>query len=250
MPNERLRDALLRQGLNLDHVARAAKVDPKTVERWITKNRIPYPKHRHTIAAMVRESENYLWPDALPTERKAEVAVSEVIKVYPHRHAVPRELWSRLIDNAHEDIEILVYAGMFLTEYPKLIHQFREKAQGGTRIRLLFGDPVSREVTRRSEDEGIGKTTLAAKVRNALAFFRPLRDEPNIEIRCHGTTLYNSIYRFDDEMVVNTHLYGFQAAHAPALHLRRLSAGDLFENYSESLESVWKSAKEPKWAKE
>ena len=73
MPNERLRDALLRHGLGLDQVARATSVDPKTVERWISKGRLPYPKHRRAIAAMVRESENYLWPDAIAPERKAEI---------------------------------------------------------------------------------------------------------------------------------------------------------------------------------
>ena len=67
MANERLRDALLRNGLTPDQVARAVDVDPKTVERWITKGRAPYPKHRHAIAAMVKESENYLWPAAILT---------------------------------------------------------------------------------------------------------------------------------------------------------------------------------------
>lgn len=51
------------------------------------------------------------------------------------------------------------------------------------------------------------------------------------------------MFRFDDEMIVNTHVYGFPGAHAPALHLRRLSAGDLFETYSESFETVWADAK-------
>lgn len=88
-------------------------------------------------------------------------------------------------------------------------------------------------------EEGICKGTIAAKVRNALAFYRPLDGLPGIEIRCHGTTLYNSIYRFDEEMLVNTHVCGLMAAHAPLLHLRRLSGGDLFETYSESFENVW-----------
>lgn len=44
-------------------------------------------------------------------------------------------------------------------------------------------------------------------------------------------------------MIINTHVYGFQGAHAPSLHLRRLSAGDLFETYSESFEAVWNPAK-------
>jgi hypothetical protein len=247
VPNERLRDALLRNGLDLDQVAKATGVDPKTVERWITQGRIPYPRHRHAIAAMVRETENYLWPDTVAPERKAEIGGSEIVKVYPHRHSVPMDLWTRLLDQAEEHIEILVYSGMFLTDDPSLIKRLRRKAEQDAKIRLLLGDPTSREVNRRSIDEGIGKTTVAAKVRNALAFYRPLATVDGIEIRCHATTLYNSIYRFDDEMLVNTHVYGFMAAHAPLLHLRRLSGGDLFETYSESFDSVWSASKPPKW---
>lgn len=202
---------------------------------------------RRAIAAMVRETENYLWPDAITPERKAEIGGSEIVQVYPHRHSVPTELWTRLLDQAEEHVEIMLYAGMFLTDDPTLIKRLRKKAEDGTKIRLLLGDPASPEVTRRSLEEGIGKGTMAAKVRNALAFYRPLDSIPEIEIRCHGTTLYNSIYRFDEEMLVNTHVYGFMAAHAPLLHLRRLSGGDLFETYSESIENVWNTAVPPRW---
>jgi transcriptional regulator with XRE-family HTH domain len=247
MTNERLRDAMLRNGLDLEHLAKATKVDPKTVERWITKGRTPYRRHRHAIAALVRESENYLWPDAIAAERKAEIAESEVVKVYPHRGAVPIDLWEHLIDGATQHIEVLIFSGMFLTDNPTLIKKLRTKAEAGAKIRLLVGDPTSRAVARRSDEEGIGKGTLAAKVRNVLAFIKPLGSVPNVAIRSHGTTLYNSIYRFDDDMLVNTHVYGFMAAHAPLLHLRRLSGGDLFETYSESYETVWSTAKPPKW---
>lgn len=247
MPNARLRDALLRHGLDLDQVARATSVDPKTVERWISKGRLPYPKHRRTIAAMVRETENYLWPDAITAERKAEIGGSEIVQVYPHRHSVPTELWTRLLNQAKEHVEILLYSGMFLTDDPTLIKRLGKKAEDGTKIRLLLGDPASPGITRRSLEEGIGKGTMAAKVRNALAFYHSLGSIPGIEIRCHGTTLYNSIYRFDEEMLVNTHVYGFMAAHAPLLHLRRLAGGDLFETYSESFENVWNTAMPPRW---
>lgn len=247
MTNERLRDALLRNGLDLDQVAKATGVDPKTVERWITKGRSPYPRHRHAIASMVRETENYLWPDAVAAERKAEISESEVVKVYPSRNAIGRAVWNRLFENAKQDIEILVYVGMFLTEDRDLIKVLRDKAAAGTRIRLLLGDPNSREVTKRSVEENIGKGTIAAKIQHALAFFKRLDGVPGIEIKCHGTTLYNSIYRFDDDMIVNPHVYGFAAPHAPALHLRRLSSGTLFENYSESFEAVWSTAKPAKW---
>ena len=54
----------------------------------------------------------------------------------------------------------------------------------------------------------------------------------------HATTLYNSIYRFDDEMLVNTHLFGTPAAYAPILHLRRLAGGEVFDNYTASFNQV------------
>jgi transcriptional regulator with XRE-family HTH domain len=243
VPNERLRDALLRNGLSLEQVSKATGVDPKTVERWITKGRTPYPRHRHTIASMVRETENYLWPEAVAPDRKVEIAGSEVLKVYPHRNAIPADLWDRLINDATEHVEVLVHAALFLVERPTFVRDLADKAANGARIRLLFGDPASREVARRSEEEQLGKGTLGARIRNALAFYRPLLDVDGVEMRFHKTTLYNSIFRFDDEMIVNTHVYGFQGAHAPALHIRRLSAGDLFETYSESFETVWTQSK-------
>lgn len=48
-------------------------------------------------------------------------------------------------------------------------------------------------------------------------------------------------------MIVNPHVYGIPAPHAPALHLRRLSAGSLFETYARSFDRVWETAKLPKW---
>ena len=58
-------------------------------------------------------------------------------------------------------------------------------------------------------------------------------------IRLHDTTLYNSIFRFDNDMLVNTHVYGLPAAHAPVMHLRRLDGGELFDIYEGSFQAVW-----------
>jgi hypothetical protein len=243
MPNERLRDALLRNGLTLEKVAAAVDVDPKTVERWITKGRLPYPKHRHKIAAMARESETYLWPEAIAAERKAESAAAELVQVFPHRNAVPVELWDRLIKDATQTVEVLVHAALFLVERPRFIKDLTAKAKAGAKVRLVFGDPEGDSVALRGAEEQLGDGTLAARIRNALASYRPLQGVSGVEMRFHNTTLYNSIFRFDEEMIINTHVYGFQGAHAPSLHLRRLSAGDLFETYSESFEAVWNLSK-------
>jgi len=156
--------------------------------------------------------------------------------VYPHRHAVPKELWGDLLDRATSDIEILVYVGMCLLDDRRIIEKLTRKAKSGARVRLLFGDMNSTAISRRSVEENIGKSTITAKIRQAMSFFQPLAEVDGIDIRTHGTTLYNSIYRYDDDMIVNPHVYGFQAPHAPALHLHRVSTNDLFDTYAESFE--------------
>jgi hypothetical protein len=162
--------------------------------------------------------------------------------VYARRSLIPPDLWDRLLSTATTYIDVLVYVGMFLTEKPDLPAILREKAASGARVRLLLGDRTAPAVRQRSFDEGIGEQTISAKIDHALAFFRPLADAPGIQLRTHGTVLYNSIYRFDDQMIVNPHVYGKVAAHAPAFHLRRLSAGDLFTTYADSFTAVWEGA--------
>jgi hypothetical protein len=242
VPNDRLRHAVLRGGLTPTLLAQKLGVDPKTAERWITQDRRPYPRYRHAIAALVREDEAYLWPDVASRDRADRVGQSEVVKVYPRRAAVPNELWQRLISNAARRIGVLVYAGLFLPEQqPQLVGQIKSKARNGARVEILLGDPDSPEVAQRGAEEGIGEA-MAGKVRNVLSFYRRLRDTEGVEVRFHRTTLYNSIYRFDDEMLVNMHIYGAPAAHTPVAHLRRLTDGDLFNTYVESFERVWETA--------
>jgi 8-oxo-dGTP pyrophosphatase MutT (NUDIX family) len=47
-------------------------------------------------------------------------------------------------------------------------------------VRILLGDPDSQVVTDRGEDEGVGDA-MAAKIRNALALYRPLRAAGGVE---------------------------------------------------------------------
>jgi hypothetical protein len=113
----------------------------------------------------------------------------------------------------------------------------REKAEQGAKVELLLGDPEGEHVAERGSDEGIGGA-MASKVHNVMAFYKDLHGLETVGAYYHDTTLYNSIYRFDDEMLVNTHLYGTPAAYAPVLHLRRLSGGELFDNYVSSFNRV------------
>jgi transcriptional regulator with XRE-family HTH domain len=247
--NERLRDALLAAGLTIEDVAEKVGVDPKTVERWTTQgDRVPYARHRRTLASMVGQAESYLWPSALPPERQATIAASEIVSVYPHRQSIPADLWDRLLRQAADRIDVLVHAGLFLVERPDFIRTLAEKAGAGVTVRIAFGDPDSDAVALRNDEERLGDSgVLAARIKYGLRPYTPLVGTPGIEFRFHATTLYNSIFRFDDEMIVNNHVYGVPGAHAPGLHLRKLGAGDLFSTYAKSFTDVWALSKPAVW---
>jgi hypothetical protein len=84
---------------------------------------------------------------------------------------------------------------------------------------------------------------MAARIRNALVLYRPIRGQKSVEIRLHRTILYNSIYRADDQLFVNTHVYGTPAAQALVLHLRKVTGGDMATTYTTSFERVWDGAR-------
>jgi transcriptional regulator with XRE-family HTH domain len=241
MRNERLRALLLERGQTPDKLAEAVGVDAKTVERWITKGRTPYRSHRYAVATFLGVDESYIWPDALGRDDVAVVSESEVIAVYPHRSEVPRDVWGHLFSQAEREIGVLVYSGLFLSEDAGIQRILKDKAAAGVRVRILLGDPDSEVVAQRGEDEGVGEAQ-AAKIRNALALYRPLRAAGGVEFRYHRTVLYNSIYRADDQVVVNTHLFGVTAPHAPVWHLRKLPGGELTGLYIDSFERVWETA--------
>jgi transcriptional regulator with XRE-family HTH domain len=239
-PNERLRAALLERGLTPAKLSDELGVDHKTVERWIG-GRLPYRRHRYALAARLGVDEAYLWPDALSDEQVAAASRSEVVAVYPHRSDVPRAVWERLFSAAEREIGVLVYAGLFLAEDTALQKILAGKARAGVRVRILLGDPQSPQVADRGADEGVDDA-MAAKIRNALVLHRELQQANGAEFRFHTTILYNSIYRADDQFLVNTHVYGMTAARAPVWHLKKVAGGEIATTYLESFERVWESA--------
>jgi hypothetical protein len=241
MANERLRALLLERRTTTAKLAEAVQVDAKTVERWIVAGRVPYRKHRYNVAAFFGVDESYIWPDALDHDQVLAASESEIIAVYPHRWGIPRDAWRHLFEQAEHEIGILVYAATFLAEDAELRRLLGDKAKSGARVRILLGDPDSPAVSERGKDEGIDEA-IAGKVRNAIILFRPLLKIDNVEIRLHSTILYNSIYRSDDQLLVNTHIYGMMANNAPTFHLRKIPGGDMVNTYLESFEHVWESA--------
>jgi transcriptional regulator with XRE-family HTH domain len=240
MANERLRATLLERGLTPTALGDHVGVDHKTVERWIS-GRVPYRRHRYEVASRLGVDEAYLWPDALSREQVAAASDGEVLAVYPHRSEVPRDAWQQLFKTAEREIGILVYSGLFIPEDPGIQKILAERARAGVRLRILLGDPDSPQVAARGADEGVDEG-MAARIRNALVLYRPLHAIEGTEFRFHRTILYNSIYRSDDQLLVNTHVYGVAASNAPVWHLRKVAGGEIAATYQESFERVWEIA--------
>lgn len=227
-----------RAGFDLNSLSKAVEVSAKSVERWITRDSVPYARTRYRVAAVLREDENYLWPDAT---NRASLAGAELVATYPRRGDVPGHLWTELLRNAGRDIDLLAYAGLFLAEeHTDWLRTLAEKAEQGARVRLLLGDPDGTQLAARDGEYKIGGG-VAGRVAAVLAHYRQRMPE-QVEVRLHDTPLYNSIYRFDDEMMVNVHAYGVLAAFTPVMRIRRID-GAFFNTYIESYERVWASAR-------
>ena len=237
--NENLRRALLRARLREQDVAVRLDVDPKTVRRWL-EGRVPYPANRTAFAELLNADETDLWPEA-GGPLIARTRPEELGTVYPHRWAIPRETWVRFFASAEHEIGILAYSALFLAEDAGLLSILANKARAGVRVRIALGDPDSPRVAERGIEEGIGDA-MPAKVRNALALFRPLCAVSSVELRLHQAILYNSIYRADDRLFVNQHTYGIPAAHAPVFNLCQTEDGDMVMTYLESYERMWVAA--------
>jgi len=235
--NEPLRRALLRARLRENDIAARLGVDPKTVRRWLN-GRVPYPHNRAAIAELVGADEAELWPDAGGL-LAARMRPDELGTVYPHRWAVPREVWVRLFGSAKREIAILAYSALFLAEDVGILRILADKGRAGVTVRIALGAPDGQNALQRSDEEGISDATMPAKIRNALTLYRPLAAVENIEIRLHGTVLYNSIYCADDQLIVNQNTYSIPAAQAPVFCLSNTGDNEMAALYLESFERVW-----------
>ena len=74
MANENLKNALKKTGLTSEQLAEVIRVDPKSVQRWVTGTTVPYPRHRAAISHALNLTEHDLWPNEkagpLPSENK------------------------------------------------------------------------------------------------------------------------------------------------------------------------------------
>jgi transcriptional regulator with XRE-family HTH domain len=243
--NDRLRNVMLRRGYSPRKLAALCGVNAKTVERWISLGRIPHQETRWTIAQALDVDEVYLWPELLrdrDDDDRQESIQSELVCVYPNRSSVPRDTWLHLLGSAQRHIDVLVFAGTFMANVvPQIADVLTERANAGVEVRLCWGDPDSQAVDIRDREEGL-RGTLPHKIRAALTYYRGLVDTPGCDVRLHSATLYASLFRFDDVLLANPHMWSAPASGNPVLHLRRIEGSAWFDGYLRSFSAVWETA--------
>jgi hypothetical protein len=80
---------------------------------------------------------------------------------------------------------------------------------------------------------------LVRRAELARDAFDPLFTTQGVEYRPHIATVYTSIVRCDDQMLVNLHMFGSYGYQAPLLHLKRTTDRDMFDLYQASFERMW-----------
>lgn len=241
MVNERLRSGLAAAEITQAALAERCSVDAKSVERWITQDRMPHAATRAKVARVLRVDETYFWPALLRAERAKNATEAELVQIWPTREAVPPDTWRTLLNQTMTQLEILVYAGGFLIEAYGLVNVIRTKAEQGTNVRVLIGDSRCEAVRQRGREEGL--PALAERCKSTAEYLSSVAQLPGVGVRTHDTVLYASQYRFDDSMLVNNHAYGSWAAHSPVLHLKRVPGGHLFSHYDDAFERVWSAGR-------
>jgi transcriptional regulator with XRE-family HTH domain len=237
MPNERLRATLADSDYDQRSLADELGLDHKSVQRWVTKDITPRRTTANWAAKILGVPPAWLWPE-LEGERGS-ASQAEIVTLYPHRSDVPRHLWLDLATKATQRIWLYANASLFLPEdNPESIRLIQQKAEEGTQVRILMADPDSPQCVARGIEERLFDA-ISARVRMALSYYAPLAGIPGVEFLLQKETLYNSIFIYDEEMLVNQHVYGMYGYIAPILHLRRMEHGDFFDMYVRSFERVW-----------
>jgi transcriptional regulator with XRE-family HTH domain len=236
--NQRLYDAIHRTGKRYEDVAAEVGADPKTVERWVTNGRLPHPPTRLQLSQILGVAEAVLWPDAPGVA----YGTTELVDVYATRKELSPATVAALLDAAEHQVDILAYAAVWLWDtVPRFTDLLELKIAHETGVRICLGDPDSQAVLLRGREEGIGDA-LIGRCRLALSYAQSIRAlEPNA-IRLSDATLYASILRFDDDVLLNTHLLGNAAAESPVFHFRRERDNGIAANAIRTFERAWDAA--------
>ena len=234
--NDRLKEAIAATGMKINDLGPVVGVNAKTGQRWVYEGRVPRRKTADRVSHCLGVPVDWVWPQIDGDENRVP---TDLVRLYPRRIDAPRQLWLELIRGARAEIDILAIAGLFLVEdNPSVIALLKRKAENGVHLRVALTDPDSLALRRRGGEEMLFDALLT-RAEIARDRFDPLFTAAGVEYRPHGATVYTSIFRCDEHMLVNHHLYGVSGYLAPLMHLHRTAEGGLFDLFQASFDRVW-----------
>lgn len=245
MANERLRSALLRRGITLQAAAAALDVDAKTVERWITKERTPYPRHRYALSVLLDEPEDNLWPEVAAQRQFADVEAVFSTRAEFAAAMPPRELFGKA-----QTIDI---AGLSLN---LLCQQYSDSeivdlVSSGTTMRCLFLDPAGQHIRAREAEEGHEPGVLVGLTDINIGSLARLRNRcrtgstGTIAIRTYDETVRFNIIVIDGRTcITQPYLPNARGVESPTFVARRSDRPGIFDTFTRVFETMWAGGKD------
>ncbi|MEU6072428.1 XRE family transcriptional regulator [Micromonospora sp. NPDC047074] len=160
--------------------------------------------------------------------------------VYPRRSDLPRSLFGELITQARSRLWFGGYTSYFVwLEVSNAAARLGAKAREGADIRFLLGDPASSVTANR---ERIEDTPLTLATRIAMTQAEIAKSPEALPTRLTDRHIAMSVWVFDSEAIVATHIGAGLGQDSVTLHLRRRNAGGAFDRYVEHFEELWAGA--------
>lgn len=89
------------------------------------------------------------------------------------------------------------------------------------------------------------RLTVGTRINIALDELAKLHESvPQLAARFSDRHISMSVFRFDDDMLVCTHLADLLGHDSPTMHLRRTQADGMFDRYVAHLDFLWDGARE------
>ncbi|MBR7828997.1 helix-turn-helix domain-containing protein [Actinospica sp. MGRD01-02] len=243
MTNDALRDAMKAAELTRATLAEVSGVDVKTVDRWLSDDRrVPHPRQRLAAAKALGTEPEMIWPSIKSIIRRSP-GLKEILAAYPTRSALPSPVWGELVNGATRELTFAGYTSYFLwLTVPHLRETLRDKAAAGARVRFLLGDPDSEVTHSRELVEGV-PLTIRSRIAISLSELEPLRDVPGVEVRFSDRHISLSVWAFDDQQIVCTHIAAAVGHDSPTYRIQRAGDGGLYAAYADHVNALWETAR-------
>lgn len=176
------------------------------------------------------------WPEPIRSAVKVG-ADREIIAAYPRRVDLPRGFFGDLIQGAQRRLWFGGYTSYFVfIDVPNAPAVLSSKVAAGADVRFLLGDPGSSVTTEREQVEA---TPLSVSTRIEMTRAELAKAEHQPAIRFSNRHIAISVWIFDDDAVVATHIGSGLGQESVTLHLRRRTDGGVFDRYADHFEDLW-----------